>query len=207
MFGLDDALLFGAGASALESIFGGGNDGGEDRLDYIKNLYATQAGRTNRAYNMQTRYAKKALRAINKGYGDAILDLGRVGADARTGAMARGQGRIGITKQDAISRGTYGTSAYDAAAGSIYSQTERDLGAIDSQLAGLMSGLKVQRADARAGALGYLGSIQPAYAAARGQGMQSLAQIIAGVQDEGATPVSNALGFAGQFASLSKLLG
>lgn len=181
--------LLGGGLGALGGLFG---SQGNNHLGDIWNIYAGNIDRTKQAYNQDIMYGKQALGAIRQGYGQGLAELNRVGGAERSRLLTSQQQGLGAAKQQAISRGVYGTGAFDAAQANIMGQTEHSLAALESQLAGQRSNLLVSSGLAQAGGLNNIGGLYAQEAGAVNQQTSQWANILNGAPQQ-AGDFSNAL--------------
>lgn len=208
-----DHLALGAsqlGASIFGGLFGGGGPplGPDDVLKILKKNYKN----TNARYGQGLDELLKGYGILESGYNAAGKEIDRVGGTARSDILGREKQQTAAAQQSMISRGLYGTTAYDSAARGIGSDTGRQLNSLSEGLAGLRSGLAKEKGLALYGAKSQIANWYPAWAQAVNADKEKYANFGVGFEpsDGGAGAFGAGLGaFAGSggFDWLSTLFG
>jgi hypothetical protein len=154
-----------------------------------------------------------ALGAIDQGYAEAARNLGGIGAAARRTALGQAKQATAGMQQSMISRGLYGTTAFDNAQRGISSDLSRNLMNVNAQVGQMRAGLAQQQAMAKSSALQSLGSYQ---ASAYGAKQNTMENYINLLRDKPAKfsstaafgqTLGQALGTFGQFYGMSAMMG
>lgn len=198
------------GSSIFGGLFGGGGPplGPNDVMKLLKQGYQ----RTNARYSQGLDELLKGYGILESGYNQAGKEIGRVGESARSDLLAREKQQTAAAQQSAISRGLYGTTAYDSAARGIASDTNRSLGSLNEGLAGLRAGLAKEKGMALYGAKSQIASWYPAWAQAVNADKEKYAKFGVGFEpsDGGAGAFGagiGALAGSGGFDWLGSLFG
>lgn len=198
------------GSSIFGGLFGGGGPplGPDDVLKILKGNYQ----RTNARYGQGLNELLAGYKILESGYDTAGKEIGRVGATAKSDILNRSKQQTAAAQQSAVSRGLYGTTAYDSTARGISSDANRAIGSVDESLAGLRAGLATSRGHALSSARAGIAAWYPAWAKAVNADKEKYAEFGVGFQpsDGGAGAFGAGLGaFAGSggFDWLGTLFG
>lgn len=129
------------------------------QMKQLQALFSQLQGQQAGFYGAAGGQLKKALGAINTGYGNALANTGLQATNARRSTLDREQQQIGGASQSLANRGLYNTTLLDNAKRGITSSTNRELSNIDAMLGQLQSQLEIGRAGAQAGAYGSLAQL------------------------------------------------
>lgn len=129
-------------------------------LDDLTGKSAKEANEANKGFGINMSQALKnwvdqiygvAFQGIEGGYGAGLDEIAKIGASAKDDILRREQGQMGQLSQDMMSRGLSGTTIAPNMQRGVASDTNRSLGSLAEQLAGLRSGVMIQQGNARAG--------------------------------------------------------
>lgn len=193
-------LSGGFGGVLGDQLFGGGGDPGKKRLKQIQALYKALNAQQGQLYGKAAIQQKKTIGDINTGYGNALANSGLIATQAKQNAQSAGQQQQGAATQSLVSRGLYNTTAADAAARGINSDTQKNLAGIDAALAQIQGNLHAGQGQALAGAHSALsGFFQNQNAANTGLGLSQIGTL-ANVQDQNTDWLSQLIGTGAQLA-------
>lgn len=191
--------------SLTESLFGYKSSkarAGQDKATWRQSLdlYGKFLNDPNGYLQQGEGAMRGAIGTLNRGFGDAKMQLGMAGNAARQTTVTGGKQAAAGMQQSMISRGLYGTTALDNAQRGISSDVSRRLAQIDEEVGSMFAGLATQRAGAVAGAQQGLGQF---FQGAYGQKQNALENYINLLRDKpyafsNGAYFGNALGAAGQ---------
>lgn len=160
------ALMVGAAIAGGAQLLGGlfGSSAAKKRAAEQNALYK-QGLQMYKGFMDDPRYSalrgesmfQNAIGSIGAGFQEAKQNLSMAGSTARQG-LRTGAAQTGARMQQSmVSRGLYGTTAYDNAQRGISSDLSRSLASVDENIGQMMSGLATQRGMATAQAQQNLG--------------------------------------------------
>lgn len=209
--GFGAALGISAGAQVLGGIFGSSaakKRAAEQRRLQQQGLKMYQSFMNDPLYSPLRGEGmfKEAIGSIGAGFQEAKQNLSMAGSTARQG-LRTGAAQTGARMQQSMmSRGLYGTTAYDNAQRGISSDLSRSLASVDENIGQMMAGLATQRGMATAQAQQNLGQF---YSQATSQRQNQVENYINLLRDKpqaynAGAYYGNILGqLGGQFAGLA----
>jgi hypothetical protein len=155
-------LAFAGGAQLLGGILGSSaakRRAAEQRALYKQGLNMYQGFMNDPNYSPLRGAAEfeRAIGSIGAGFGEAKQNLSMAGTTARQTLRTGAQQTGARMQQSMMSRGLYGTTAFDNAQRGISSDLSRSLASVDENIGQMMAGLATQRGMATAQAQQNLG--------------------------------------------------
>lgn len=198
--------LSGLGAFGGAGLLGGlgGSDPGKKQQKGILAAHA-QTAMQNRSLFAQAAYQQRqGLGAINAGFKQANSAIGAGAANARQGILDRETANLGALKAGAAAGGTLGTSTNTNLQRAVYSDTSRNLSALDADVANIKAELAQRQAATQAGQYGALAGIAQNQAGASNQLGLSLINSLGNVQYQNPQEwISNLFGLGGTVAGFA----
>ena len=168
------------GAGLLGGV--GGSDPGKKQQKGILAAHAQNAMQNRSLFAQAAYQQRQGLGAINAGYKQANSAIGAGAASARQGILDRETANLGALKAGAAAGGTLGTSTNTNLQRAVYSDTSRNLSALDADVANIKAELAQRQAAAQAGQYGALAGIAQNQAGASNQLGLSLINSLGNVQ-------------------------
>lgn len=165
--------LFGDITDSLGITQGGANKAHGKQTKGIQQLFAQLSAQQAQLGGLATMNAKKGLKSIKQGYGNALANSGLQATNAIKNVQAQGQQQQGAALQSLLSRGLSNTTALDNAVRGINADTTSATNDISAALAALQSNLHAGQGAAEAGQYDFLTQLlQQQGGAATGLGLQ-----------------------------------
>lgn len=194
-FGLD---LFGTQAAD------DANKANEKRYQQALGIWNQLGGQHNILMNRAEGALGRQLDAIRSGFQGARSSLAGQGQATKSDILAREKQNLASTQQSLVSRGLYGSTTLDAANAGIYSDTNREMSAVDQAIAQMMAQLQVGQAGAEAQAHGGMAAFQQSRYSTLADLLGGKIGTIEGRQDVAAPSILSQLG---PFAALAAFGG
>ena len=178
----------------MDTLFGTGDKEArrlnQQNMDYIKSIFGSLNdkdanslfGMLNQAYSQGTPLMQQASGEIGKGYDQALSSASNIGKGANAAILAREKQQLGNARGRLAGTGLYSSTAGANLERGITADTNRALGGVADQQAGLMSQLQANRGQAVGGSLQQLAQYLASKPAMAGQMGGNLASILGGFQ-------------------------
>jgi len=131
---------------SMEDAIAQANAANEARFEQALNLSQGSRAAAGDQFSQAEEFLRNSLGRTNQLYGKARESIGTLGAEARRGALERGEQREAADLASARARGLGNTTVVDATQNRSREQTDRNLRDIDERLGAVQSGLLERQA-------------------------------------------------------------
>ena len=164
-----------------KSLFSGA-DPGKGQYNQVMGIFKNAQGQQAQAQANALQQQQKALGAIKGGYKNALASAGNTAYAAKQSVLGREKQNLGTMRAGLESSGLQDTTLGANLSRAVYSDTNTNLGQIDSALSQILSGLQSEQAQLEAGIYGNTASMFGAFGAQNAGLSSNIANAVAGVQ-------------------------
>lgn len=168
----------------FKDLMGGGKDPGKGQYNQVMSIFKQAQGQQAQAQANALQQQQKALGAIKGGYKNALASAGNTAYAAKKSVLGRETQNLGTMRAGLESSGLQDTTLGANLSRAVYSDTNTNLGQIDSALSQILSGLQSEQAQLEAGIYGNTASMFGAFGAQNAGLSSNIANAVAGVQYE-----------------------
>jgi uncharacterized iron-regulated membrane protein len=182
----------------------------DDRYEMSRDALLRQIGKTRLSYDKSENLLNQNLAGIGKGFAGARANLSTYGNSARQGVLGQQKQNLAGLATNLASRGLGGTTVLDNAQRGIYSDTSRQLAAIDEDTGRMFADLGLQQTAAESGARSDLASFYGARNQAEISDRQDLISLWLNTISQANNPaagIGQLGGSMGQMFMLQQLMG